>query len=114
VTANRPQPKIAIYAHGCVVKKWPRVQHKPHVHRVHDKMKLITRSDVGAELNDDLDCILNKNTVILGEPATWHLSTMGSATAWFAVGTGEYARIFRTENFKKATVPVLAAYGDHW
>ena len=34
--------------------------------------------------------------------------------ATFAVGTGEYGRIFSVANFRRAVEPVLTACGDHW
>jgi len=39
---------------------------------------------------------------------------MGQATAYFAVVTGDYARIFPALNFRKMAEPVLKACRDHW
>jgi hypothetical protein len=77
-------------------------------------MKFMTRADDGTQLNDDVGLVFDKTHLILKEPATWHLYAMGKATATFAVGTGEYARIFPAANFRKAIEPVLTACGDHW
>lgn len=76
--------------------------------------KFMTRADDGTQLNEDVGIVLDKTLLILKEPSTWHLSAMGKASATFAVGTGEYARIFPVANFRKAIEPVLAACGDHW
>jgi hypothetical protein len=76
-------------------------------------MKFITKPDKG-EMVEDVGLVLDKTHLVLKEPSTWHLSAMGAVSAWFAIGTGEYARVFPTLHFQKATEPVLAAYGDHW
>jgi hypothetical protein len=77
-------------------------------------MKFMTRADDGTELNDDVGLVLDKTHLILKESSTWHLNAMGKARATFAVGTGEYARIFPAANFRRAVEPVLAACGDRW
>jgi hypothetical protein len=76
-------------------------------------MRFITKADTG-DMVEDVGIVLDKTHLILKEPATWHLNTMGKAKATFAIGTGEYARIFPVLNFQKATEPVLAACGDTW
>ena len=77
-------------------------------------IKFMTRADDGSQLNDDLGRVLDPTHLILREQATWHLHAMGKAIATFAVGTGEYGRIFPALNFRKAVAPVLAACGDSW
>ena len=77
-------------------------------------MKFMTKADNETQLNDDMGLVLDKTHLILKEPSTWHLNAMGKATATFAVGTGEYTRIFPTAKFREAVAPVLAACGDHW
>jgi len=77
-------------------------------------IKFMTRTDDGAQLNDDVGLAVDKTHVVLTEPSTWHLNAMGKAHGTFAVGTGEYARIFPAPNFRNAVEPVLKACGDHW
>jgi hypothetical protein len=78
------------------------------------QMKFMTRSDDGTELNDSMGFVMGPTRLIVKEDATLHLHAMGKATAFFVVGTGEYARIFPAADFRNAMEPVLRACGDHW
>jgi hypothetical protein len=78
------------------------------------RMKFMTRSDTGPDLNDSVGYVIGPTTLALGDETTFHLYAMGKAAVFFGVGTGEYARVFPAAGFRKAMEPVLAACGDHW
>jgi hypothetical protein len=58
--------------------------------------------------------VIEPTQLVVGEESTWDLYIMGQASHFFAVGAGDYARIFPVANLKEATTPVLRTCGDHW
>jgi hypothetical protein len=77
-------------------------------------VSLTTKADDGSQSGPTTAFVLGPTKLIVGEQSTWDISTMGNATAFFAMGDGVYARIFPVANFRQATTPVLQACGDHW
>ena len=73
-----------------------------------------TRGDDGVPKQPSAGTVITPNRVMVSEPATFDIFTMGQSTVWFALGAGGYARLFPTTNFKKSLEPVLQACGDHW
>jgi len=72
------------------------------------------RVDTGSDPGASKAIVIGPTRYVVKEEATFHLAAMGQATSYFAVGTGDYARIFPAADFRKATEPVLRACGDHW
>jgi len=77
-------------------------------------MEVTTKADIGKTNGPSHGVVIAPTRVIVKDDSTWDLSTMGDAQAFFAIGVGGYARIYPTENFRKAVDPVLAACGDHF
>jgi hypothetical protein len=75
---------------------------------------LTTKADDGSQSGPSAATVIGPTKLMVGEQSTWDIGTMGKATAFFAMGDGQYARIFPTVNFREATAPVLQACGDHW
>jgi hypothetical protein len=79
------------------------------------QMKFITRIDTGDDVNDTVGRVTHRDQLVVSpEDMMWNLDVMGKATLWFAVGAGDYSRVFPVSGFRKAMEPVLQACGDHW
>jgi hypothetical protein len=77
------------------------------------RMNFMTRPD-GIQIAPAKALVVDPTTLELKEDATRNLTAMGKATNYFAVGTGEYARIFPAADFRKSVEPVMEACGGHW
>jgi hypothetical protein len=87
----------------------------PRAHWEKDKpVSLTTKADDGSQSGPTAAFVIAPTKLMVGEQSTWDISTMGKATAFFAMGDGVYARIFPVANFRQATTLVLQACGDHW
>jgi hypothetical protein len=87
----------------------------PRAHWEKDKpVSLTTKADDGSQSGPTAAFVMTPTKLMVGEQSTWDISTMGKATAFFAMGDGVHARIFPAANFRQATAPVLQACGDHW
>jgi hypothetical protein len=79
------------------------------------QMKFITRIDTGSDANDTVGRVTQRDQlVVTPEDTSLHLNVMEKATLWFAVGMGDYSRVFPVVGFRKAMEPVLRACGNHW
>jgi hypothetical protein len=84
----------------------PRAQWQPG-----EPIKVTTRAVDGGELLPSTGVVVASNQLVIDGESTADVLIMGQTKAFFAIDAGEYARIFPTANFRKATAPVLGACG---
>jgi hypothetical protein len=78
------------------------------------QLNFMTRVDTVPDPGASKAFVIGPTRYVVKEEATFHLMAMGQATSYFAVGMGDYARIFPAAHFRNTTDSVLRACGDHW
>ena len=79
-----------------------------------DTVNETTMDDDGISTTSKYGKAISPNAMIVENESTFDLFRMGQAKRFFTVTIGNYARIYPTANFKRASEPVLRACGDSW